>query len=179
MDRTSGFHETSARRSSAGTYVREGVAGDQCDGAQRMRISKLINLGEPGEPLNGATWSTSPSWPLASKMMPCYTSGLIDRMPTGNEVALVPARDVVRGARTTIKVAGRTYGSLTSANSSTGTAVATGARGARLEMDAAAGAPQISAGHVERSLRAASSSTWKSVKVAFRSIAASASRVVK
>src|ERR1051326_5316751 len=81
-----------------------GCGGDACDGDQPMRISKLINLGEEGAPMNGINWSASTSWPLASKMMPRYTSALIGRMPAGNDVELVPAHDAVRGTRTTIKV---------------------------------------------------------------------------
>jgi hypothetical protein len=147
-----------------------GCGGDECDSAQPMRISKLINLGEAGAPMNGANWSTSPSWPLASKMMPRYTSALIGRMPTGNEVALVPGRDVVRGTHTTIKVGGRTYGSLVSANATTETAVAKGARAAVMGIGVAGASTQMSAKHMERSVEAASSSTRKSMKRTFRSI---------
>ena len=135
-----------------------------------MRISKLINLGEAGAPMNSTNWSTSTSWPLASKMMPRYTSALIGRMPTGDEVERVPARDVVRGARTTVKVAGHAYVSIVSANATTETAVAKGVRGAVMGIDVAGASTQMSARHMERSLEAASSSTRKSMKRTFRSI---------
>src|SRR5262245_21638868 len=99
-----------------------------------------------------------------------YTSALIDRLPTGNKIELVPARDVIRGTHTTIKVAGRMYGSLISANAITETAFAKEARGAVTGIDVAGASTQISARHMERSLEAASSSTRKSVKRTFRSI---------
>ena len=115
--------------------------------------------------MNGTNWSTSTSWPLASKMMPRYTSALIGRMPTGNEVALVPGRDVVRCTHATIKVGVRTYGSLVSANATTETEVAKGAGGAVMGIDVAGASTQMSARQMERSLEAASSPTRKSLPI--------------
>ena len=128
----------------------KGCGGDVCDEAGPMRISKLVNLGEPGAPMNGTIWSASTSWPLASKMTPRYTSALIARMPSGSQVELVPARNVVRGARSTIKVAGRTYQSLVAADARTTDSVASSAQ------------------HSARSLKAASAAARRFLKRAFR-----------
>jgi hypothetical protein len=154
----------------------KGCGGDVCDGAGVMGISKLINIGEPGAPMNGAIWSASASWPLASKMTTRYTSTLIARMPTGTQVELVPARDVMRGTRSTIKVAGRTYGSLLSADARTEAAAAAGTTGVCTGLDVAGTSVASSAKHTGRSLRAASSAARRSFKRAFRTQRAGSGR---
>jgi hypothetical protein len=145
-----------------------GCGNETCDGARAMRISKLINLGEPGLPMNDAVWAQSASWPLASKMTPHYTGALIARMPAGAEVELVPAREVVRGTRSTVRVAGRTYGSFVAANASTGAALEAGATGAAAGVNASRASMRSSAGNTRRSLKAAFSSIERSLRRAFR-----------
>jgi hypothetical protein len=45
-----------------------GCGADQCANTKNLSISKVINLGEPMGVMNGATWTSSREWPLASKM---------------------------------------------------------------------------------------------------------------
>jgi hypothetical protein len=45
-----------------------GCGGDECLNLHPLAIAAIINLGEPGAPVNGATWVDAPQWPLASKM---------------------------------------------------------------------------------------------------------------
>lgn len=104
----------------------KGCGNDDCSGTERLKIAKLVNVGEPGAPLNGALWTASGAWPLASKMEADFTEALLARMPEGGSAELVPSRDPVRGMRSTIKVAGTTYGALETANTQTTNAVATG-----------------------------------------------------
>jgi len=47
---------------------RVGCGGDRCERMIPFSPGKIINLGEPGAPLNGAVWIASSSWPLAEKM---------------------------------------------------------------------------------------------------------------
>ena len=47
---------------------RMGCGGDRCERMIPFSPGKIINLGEPGAPLNGAVWIASGSWPLAEKM---------------------------------------------------------------------------------------------------------------
>jgi hypothetical protein len=95
----------------------QGCGNDDCSGTTRLERSKILNLGEPGFPVNGATWAKSPAWPLAAKMKPDFTPELLARMPSDSSVQLLPSRDPAKGMRTTIKVAGTTYGALETANS--------------------------------------------------------------
>jgi hypothetical protein len=146
----------------------QGCGGDLCDSDQKLQISRVINLGEPGAPMNGSDWSSSASWPLASKMTPRYTGALIERMPTGREVAVVPARDFARGTRTTVNVAARTYGSMASANRSTNAGLTMGARGTATGLELAGDSTTRSATHAERSLASATTATLNSLRRTFR-----------
>ena len=56
---------------------RVGCGGDRCERMVPFSPGKIINLGEPGAPLNGAVWIASGSWPLAEKM----TSDFDDSVP--------------------------------------------------------------------------------------------------
>ncbi len=47
---------------------RVGCGGDRCEQMIPFSPGKIINLGEPGAPLNGAVWTASSSWPLTEKM---------------------------------------------------------------------------------------------------------------
>jgi hypothetical protein len=104
----------------------QGCGNDDCSGAKPLQVGRVINIGEPGAPMNGASWTASEVWPLAAKMQPDFTESMMARMPQGDAAELVPSRDPVRGMRSTIKVAGTTFGALETANTQTSSAVATG-----------------------------------------------------
>jgi hypothetical protein len=149
-----------------------GCGRDTCEDAEVMRMSALVNLGEPGAPMNGATWSQSASWPLASKMIPRYTSAMMTGLPASGGVELLPTRDVVRGGRSTIKVAARTYGSLVSADRRAEAFVEAGATGAVTGVAVACN----SAEKAGRQVKAASSATRKWLRSTFGSVAPQGSR---
>ena len=45
-----------------------GCGGDRCDRMSPLASPAVINLGEVHAPMNGATWLSSPAWPLAEKL---------------------------------------------------------------------------------------------------------------
>lgn len=94
----------------------QGCGNDDCSGTKKLNPAIILNLGEPDAPMNGATWITSSAWPLRTKMRPDFTPELLARMPQDRSVQLLPAREPAKGMRTTIKVAGTTYGALETAN---------------------------------------------------------------
>lgn len=49
-------------------HCKWGCGSDTCDPGQRLINSRVINLGEPDQPLNGAEWIHSRRWQLAGKM---------------------------------------------------------------------------------------------------------------
>jgi hypothetical protein len=46
-----------------------GCGADRCESMTALHIAQLINLGEPGHPMNGSTFIDSPEWPLLAKMI--------------------------------------------------------------------------------------------------------------
>ena len=113
-----------------------GCGEDRCDPAIILQVSNLINIGEPGASMNGADWINAAAWPLAAKMHPDFTESLVQRMPDGQAIPL-PARDVAKGVRTTLKVAGDTYSSLATANAETAAGLETGRKNTALGLSAA------------------------------------------
>ena len=45
-----------------------GCGADRCEAMVALPPGKLINLGEPGAPMNGSLFAESKQWPLAEKM---------------------------------------------------------------------------------------------------------------
>jgi hypothetical protein len=49
-------------------------------------VARVINLGEPGVAMHGATWVRSPAWPLAAKMQSDFSAAAIARLEHGEGV---------------------------------------------------------------------------------------------
>lgn len=146
----------------------QGCGKDDCNNAAPFQTLQILNLGEPGSPLNGADWAASSLWPLALKMQPDFTEELIARMQGKDEVDVVPAREVARGMRTTIRVAGNTYWSLASANASTGTSVSSAVENASTAVSAAAVSTGGAIHHAGCAVKKSVSLTEKSIRRSFR-----------
>jgi len=86
-----------------------GCGGDRCRQMEALTSGRIINLGEPGRPLNGAVWVDSAAWPLAGKMGPDF--GAIGSLggclqcdtPTFQNASLPPAKAVVLGGNQLLK----------------------------------------------------------------------------
>lgn len=50
------------------TLCQRGCGADRCDANTALPKAELINLGEPGHPMNGSLFIASKLWPLADKM---------------------------------------------------------------------------------------------------------------
>jgi hypothetical protein len=141
-----------------------GCGNDRCEPSRQLPIFQIVNLGEPGVPMNGAEWMASPTWPLATKMKSDFTDPVIGRLSAMNGVDVIPARDLVRGTRTTVKVAARTYLSMTLAVSDTESAIADGKAAGGLGAKAGVSAMAIAADHVASSTRTALWSVNRSIR---------------
>ncbi len=104
---------------------RVGCGGDRCEAMIPFVPTKIVNLGEPGAPLNGAVWIASGSWPLAEKMKKDFDDSTLLRLERlkRKEVAFVsgpppPFKAVLLGGNKTI-------GALEKAQSETGGALST------------------------------------------------------
>jgi hypothetical protein len=54
-----------------------GCGGDRCENSLPLEAGKLINLGEPGAPMNGAAWAASAKWNLAQKMGSAFSPAML------------------------------------------------------------------------------------------------------
>jgi hypothetical protein len=52
----------------AKSLCNHGCGADDCEAMKPMRASRIINLGEPGHPMNGSEFVASNAWPLQQKM---------------------------------------------------------------------------------------------------------------
>ena len=58
---------------------------------ERLAVAALVNTGEPGAPLNGATWLASARWPLGNKLRSDFEPGVktrLDHVQAGSAIAL-------------------------------------------------------------------------------------------
>lgn len=107
-----------------------GCGADRCTDAEKLPVSKVINVGEPAAAMNGATWSGSHEWPLGDKMRRSDFSDArvarLDRMaPDYIEWASPkkrPAQAAILGGDAAVAGVGT---AMTTADSSTGKALDT------------------------------------------------------
>jgi hypothetical protein len=115
---------------------RRGCGGDVCEKMAPLSVSKIVNLGEIGMPMNGALWTSSSRWPLTTKMIrtdfqpPAVTR--LETLPKSDIAWVNPAK---RPAQSTIAAGDSTIDALVASNQSTDIAISTagGATGNALE----------------------------------------------
>jgi hypothetical protein len=61
-------------------FCKWGCGGDVCDGRTPLRVFQVINIGEPGVPMNGAAWVDSPAWRMAAKMKTDFSPAVLDQL---------------------------------------------------------------------------------------------------
>ena len=107
-DQSSGAHASALGAVSAGPRVyvsrgkhasylnpgqcKWGCGGDACPRGQPLRVAALVNIGEPGAPLNGATWVASARWPLGAKLTSNFdptTKARLDRSGAAHIISLM------------------------------------------------------------------------------------------
>lgn len=68
-----------------------GCGGDACPLGRPLQVRRLVNIGEPGAPLNGATWMASARWSLGAKLGSDFNADVrasLDRETAPGVVAL-------------------------------------------------------------------------------------------
>jgi hypothetical protein len=115
-----------------------GCGADSCKLTKRLEPSHIVNIGEPGAPMNGAIWVNSPAWPMAAKMTTDFDAARLDALNTsGGELVLFqpspPTQAVISGLG-----AGPRYtaGALDTAGNHTDSALDTAERHTRKSLDA-------------------------------------------
>jgi hypothetical protein len=69
---------------------RGGCGGDDCNNMHAFTPLQLVNLGEPGFPMNGAVWSGSSKWTLAAKMRTDFSTAALTRLDSVSKPGIVP-----------------------------------------------------------------------------------------
>lgn len=78
-----------------------GCGADHCVKMTKLIPSTVINLGEPGFPMNGAMFISSPAWPLEYKMttsnFPASAIARLNQLPENHIAWFQPGRHPVQG----------------------------------------------------------------------------------
>jgi hypothetical protein len=67
----------------------KGCGQDRCSEAFALDQPRIVNIGEPGAPLNGAVWIGSCEWPFLEKMGTAFSDGLLARLAHAESVVQV------------------------------------------------------------------------------------------
>jgi hypothetical protein len=107
-----------------GELCHRGCGGDTCEKMAPLPVSKIVNLGEPGMPMNGALWIASSRWPLATKMARTdfqYSAVTrLENLPDSDIAWVNPAK---RPAQSTIAAGDSTIDALLASNQNTDSAI--------------------------------------------------------
>ncbi len=103
---------------------RRGCGGDDCTLMQPLSITRIINLGEPAHPMNGAAWTASAQWPLEGKLErtdfdPALLARL-ERLPPSDIAWVYPSK---RSAQAAVAAGGATIDALAIGDRKTDTAL--------------------------------------------------------
>lgn len=113
-----------------------GCGGDDCSEMHPMKIPKLVNLGEPGAPMNGAAWVQWPGWPLEAKMETDFPEKVLAKLCAAESSEVVPVNDARSPVKTTIHVGASSAGAMIGTNHKTSLVLscANGAVGTSLDI---------------------------------------------
>lgn len=110
-----------------------GCGGDICQPVDNaLTPPRIINVGAPGAPLNGAVWTASKKWPMREKMGTDFGPAVISRLDSKKKAAsvndgLIPLQSLVMGGEHTLRGLGtagnHTDSSLQKAEKATGNAL--------------------------------------------------------
>lgn len=121
---------------------------DRCEPATPLSPAGIVNIGEPGAPLNGAVWVDSDRWPMTAKMKPDFSAPARAKLDEAAAQGVIPLNDASPSVKGVVAAGGSTVDALATSNRETGDALAT----ADANTSNALG---MSAAHVGRALQRA------------------------
>lgn len=105
---------------------RRGCGADRCVNMVPLAAGKVVNLGEPGQPMNGSAFISSAEWPLATKMeMTNFPPDAIARVEALPATDIAWARAGRHPAQQIIAISGSTEQALANSGSDTTHALST------------------------------------------------------
>lgn len=132
-----------------------GCKGDDCRQMEALNVSRIVNLGELTNPMNGTIWSASPVWPLGAKLARSDFSpesvARLGQLPDSDVAWVFPSKRPVQAA---IAAGSSTADALDKSNRKTDTAIllAEGKTGNALD---------ATHDKVKRSLRSSARNAWR------------------
>ena len=114
---------------------RHGCGGDVCRQMRPLEVTRVVNLGESANPMNGAIWVGSAQWSLAAKMARSdFDPQVIARLEGHPASDIAWVNPSLSPTQSTIAAGGSTAGAIALANRKTDTAISTagGATGSSL-----------------------------------------------
>ena len=103
-----------------------GCGADRCESMVPLTVPRVINLGEPGHPMNAALFASSRLWPLAFKMehsnFPSEPVERLQRLPASEIAWFRPGRHPAQGI---VAISSTTEGAIAKGGGETGAALAT------------------------------------------------------
>ncbi len=79
-----------------------GCGGDECKDPREMAVPRVVNLGEPGRPLNGSLFVSSARWPLAEKLGSDFTDAVRRQLASAPANRIVSINQALPPVRATI-----------------------------------------------------------------------------
>lgn len=106
------------------TLCERGCGADHCDAMVGLKPGKLVNLGEPGHPMNGSEFIASNGWPLLDKMkasnFPADAVARLEGLPDTDIAWFNGGRHPMQQV---IAVGGSTEGAIARSGNDTGAAI--------------------------------------------------------
>jgi hypothetical protein len=103
---------------------RRGCGGDLCEKMEPLAVGRIVNLGESGVPMNGASWIASARWPLTAKMVRTdfrpATVARLENLPESDIAWVNPGK---RPQQHAIAAGDSTIDALVTSNQNTDTAI--------------------------------------------------------
>ncbi len=112
-----------------------GCGSDDCSEMRPVEIPKLVNLGEPGAPMNGASWAQWPGWSLGAKMETDFQETVLAKLYAAELSGVVPVNGSRSPVKTTVLIGASSAEAMIGANNKTSSALssASGAVGSSLD----------------------------------------------
>ena len=145
-----------------GTLCQQGCGADRCENMVPLQPAALINLGEPGHPMNGSLFVSSSAWPLMAKMsasnFPSAPVARLNQLPDTDIAWFNPGRHPAQGviARSSI-----TEQAIAGAGRNTTTALS-------LAGNSTGNALSITGGSTEQALSTTNDSTGNALQKSYR-----------
>lgn len=107
-----------------GSAKRHGCGKDVLGQSRSVTATQIINLGEPGFPMNGSDWIASARWPLAAKMgRSDFPAPAITRLEELSSIEIAQANAGPHPAQGVIAISGTTADALENSRKSTAGAI--------------------------------------------------------